>query len=873
MRIYGQKSNWPCLAILLCLFALSVTAPRHWRNFVSKKAGKNHSRLDSADHRASAAKTSPDRVAGPAATPAAMPRATPEVSKVVARALDPPHPSSGPAARPNVQKVETAAQPTALVKSSPAEPAMYWPTGPRLVSATDKITHLQTVDPLPRSDHSPVNQPLLAQPPVAHDPGGVVPPQISTRLWLPPSATLIEQLENIDINGACSLWAYETIDLLEQLATLEADDRETIDITLESLRRVAAQADRAIEQVDDPDGASQLRHARYALLRRLDLWQGAAKIDLAAGEPGRPSPLEVRRNISQSVSEVSRAARRTIIATSWRRYLMLDALRSLASEPGDAHLARRRQVARRVLSRTESPGLTSEQRAFVDSPPVESLKTHLHHWASEDVDVAALLAKVERFERDRSSVGARLVAQEYQRIRWSPSPAERDLAERVEAHYRNANVRLAVTDRLLNLMLPPVEPKLGTIDDNILGNTVRGRKYWTTKLRTRFLPSHRRLRFSLEAHGEVHSRTTASTSKATLYNRGLSRYRAGKLIQVGPRGVRMWPAVAESRSESELEDVETSYDRMPLIGSFAKSYARDQHEQMQAEAMQQVDRKVRREAIQQLDAEVHRQIKKFKTAFASHILDPLTHLSLKPHPIQLLTTKNRMVSRVRLATADQLAAFTPRPRAPGDSLLSLQVHESAPGNIIEQLDLDGRTFTLRELYRWVREKTGRTQRPMLADEEELPEDVAITFADHNAAQIRFEDGHVEVTLNVKQLTTPGRRMKNFTVKASYEPGGEGIDATLVRRDAVSLKGRKKINMRGQIVLRGIFGKVFSKNRPIHLLGPQIASRPGLENVTVTQMVVRNGWIGVAIGPRRESHHKPRPAGAKNVAKNGARNAP
>ena len=34
--------------------------------------------------------------------------------------------------------------------------------------------------------------------------------------------------------------------------------------------------------------------------------------------------------------------------------------------------------------------------------------------------------------------------------------------------------------------------------------------------------------------------------------------------------------------------------------------------------------------------------------------------------------------RLRLAGGEQLGAYTPRPRAPSDSLMSLQVHESAP---------------------------------------------------------------------------------------------------------------------------------------------------------------------------------------------------
>ena len=874
MKKHGQNSKWPYLAILVCLFALSVAAPRHWRNLTRN--------------------TEPTL-----ALP--QPSLLPEKSDDTTTTQPP------------------AVELSALVKSPQSEPTAQPPAGPQLVSPAEGITHLQTIEPLPRSNHAAAAQPLLVQPPLVHsavtpppaaqpaakDPGGDVASQIAPVLLLPQCSALIERLERIDVDGGYSLWAREVIELLDQLAMLEADDRETVDEVLQNIRNVVASVDdlikgtnvkvtnvkvtnvkvtnvkgtnvkgtnvkgavikdTVIKDISGQDAAMQLRHARYALVRRLDLWQQARAVESTADEPISPTATEVGRAITKSVDEVGRAASRTTIGSSWKRYLMLDELRSLAKDLGQRDVARRRQVARRVLARLESPGLDATQRRFAESGPVQSLRAHLQHWAVESVDSGRLLADIEQFERAGRSDVARRVAQSYQRLRFSPLPAERDLAKRIEMHYRNANIRLAVTDRFLNLMLPHIKPKLTAVNDHVLGNPVRGRMVTTTKLRTRLIPHPRRLRFALEAHGEIHSRTTASNSQATLHNRGISRYRAGKLLQVGPRGMRMWPALAEVESDSELESVETEYDGIPLISSFARSYARDQHEQMRAEAMDEVDRKIRRRATRSLDAAVDGQIKKFRTALSTHILQPLTHLSLKPRPVQLLTTADRMVSRVRVATAHQLAAYTPRPRAPGDSLLSLQIHESVPGNIIEQLALDGRTFTLRKLREWISKKTGRADRPTpLELEEELPEDVTITFAQRDAVRIRFKDGHVEIVLHVKHLETANRRMKNFVVKAIYEPHSEGVDAMLVRRDGLSLSSTRRINMRGQIVLRGIFAKVFSKHRPMHLLGQQLSSKPNLNSVGVTQWVIHEGWLGIAIGPRRPENVKPRPVVARNT---------
>ena len=61
------------------------------------------------------------------------------------------------------------------------------------------------------------------------------------------------------------------------------------------------------------------------------------------------------------------------------------------------------------------------------------------------------------------------------------------------------------------------------------------------------------------------------------------------------------------------------------------------------------------------------------------------------------TTVDRAIMRLRLAGDEQVGSHTPRPQAPADSLASVQIHESVLRNVVERLNLDGRTFTLPQL--------------------------------------------------------------------------------------------------------------------------------------------------------------------------------
>ena len=147
-------------------------------------------------------------------------------------------------------------------------------------------------------------------------------------------------------------------------------------------------------------------------------------------------------------------------------------------------------------------------------------------------------------------------------------------------------------------------------------------------------------------------------------------------------------------------------------------------------------------------------------------------------PVGLTTTEERITARARLATPEQLGAHTPRPRAPSDSWFSLQVHESALNNVIEQLKLDGREFSLPELFQWISQKLDR---PTLAELEDLPEDVHLKFAERDAVRLRWDGNQVEVVLSLAEMTQGRNHWRNFTVRTFYRPEAQERSPTLRAR--------------------------------------------------------------------------------------------
>jgi hypothetical protein len=147
--------------------------------------------------------------------------------------------------------------------------------------------------------------------------------------------------------------------------------------------------------------------------------------------------------------------------------------------------------------------------------------------------------------------------------------------------------------------------------------------------------------------------------------------------------------------------------------------------------------------------------------------------------------------------------------------------------------------------------------------EDLPENVYVTFADEDPVRVSCNEGRVRLTIRLRELVQEGTRNRwtNFTVQAYYEPSADQLDANLRRVGIIELIGDNRPLPIGQrVALSGIFNRVLSKSRKLQVINRQISESPQLRDQQVTQFVIHDGWIGVALGPKapgREAAMHPR----------------
>ena len=184
-------------------------------------------------------------------------------------------------------------------------------------------------------------------------------------------------------------------------------------------------------------------------------------------------------------------------------------------------------------------------------------------------NVAALL---EQYEAAPSGNQAQEIVGQTIRLAQRGDEAGRKMATSVEQHYRNANLRIAISAELMERLLPPTKPKVSRVRDRIAGTPVRGRSTTRTKVSIRTVPDATSWRLGLEANGMVVSDTFSRGGPAVLRSHGTTRFSAQKLIMLSDIGLRSAPAIAQaSIGRSRLVSLSTSFDGVPLVGSYIRS--------------------------------------------------------------------------------------------------------------------------------------------------------------------------------------------------------------------------------------------------------------------------------------------------------------
>ena len=258
----------------------------------------------------------------------------------------------------------------------------------------------------------------------------------------PATAQWAEELEQIfgficKKNSVTDPQVLQAIGLLEQKA-----------IEVHGLVNTVSDQNAGMLSAESVELISQLQRFQYRLARRAVIWRTvvlhAANTDLMPAVKPQVIPVSY-----------SRLSFEGLVDDQWREYLQLSNLeksfQSVSPNP-----KQQRDAARKFLARYHSASLSQEQRLWLDTLPLDGTMQVIRDAASEQVDHRELLLMMEKIQWKDSSVYSDKLNTQYQNLLWSDDPVAGELAGLIDSHYRNANVRIAINQRLINRMLPPL---------------------------------------------------------------------------------------------------------------------------------------------------------------------------------------------------------------------------------------------------------------------------------------------------------------------------------------------------------------------------------------------------------------------------------
>lgn len=641
-------------------------------------------------------------------------------------------------------------------------------------------------------------------------------------------------------------WSQRVADAMKRLRSLDRLGAPEAGDILVELTLLAEEGREGAEATESRETQIEWLRAVHSLNRRVAVWHPVWKIVSGNAIDELSIRSATTEELNQALLTLQEEMEATGDAAGWATFLMTDELRS-ANASNDAN--ERMVVAQRLLSRLQWYNLTDDQREWLDRESVQQISQAVRPWASGAVDYARLVSQIERQESDALDLSSIDIADAVQSLRFSSSKEATKLGETIDAYYRNANVRVAFSQEMLERFLPEPDSKTVPLRTRLFGSDVRGYSDIQTRLGVDLVPADNRWVIQLNTSGNVQTRSVGNQSGVALRTNGESHFDATTPIEISSNSASSDATTVVVNSQSRLRGVNSDYDGWPLIGPLVRSLAVDRFESLKSATNRIANSRVQRQVADEVDNRVDEAVTNAANRFESTILGPLGQLELDPMVVDMATTEERLLARYRLAGDWQLAAFTPRPRAPRTSLMSVQMHQSAINNTLEQLVPRDEPQTIAQILESGTKLFGFN---LGETDSDIPADVSIQFAQTRPITMEIQDGQVWLTMRIVRLTDGDRLdLRRFIVRAAYVPQINGIDASLVRDGHLRISG-PSLSMRERLPVRAIFNKVLSANRTIPLVLPQLSEHPAAEGLAVSQLELRDGWLALAISPAEEA---------------------
>ena len=470
---------------------------------------------------------------------------------------------------------------------------------------------------------------------------------VNNNAW-PSSTRLQNEIEKIRTAASAKAatevqnWADQISSTYDRLTQQSLTDDTSVE-TLESLHTLANEGVSLAELTLQTDAAlaSDVARLSYSIERRFAVWNAISGCVLK----GKTHLVSARKHVVDSqrllqcLADVQLAIPKTGDATNWNQYLMLDSLKQLAA--GEI-TGKQDQVdmVRQFLGRVTAHRVTDIQRSILASTEVHRLADQVHPLSIGPVDYRKLIEDLETLESDPVHRCSKNLADAMQSLRFSEHIEQAAVAHAIGVHYRNANLRLAVSEEFINRMMPKQSIMEKPVRQNILGADTRGTSKVLTKLRVDFIKDASALKLALYLEGDISSKTKSSRQGVTFHNSSIANVNAVREVTISTQGVKIDGRPATVESHESLRNFSTDWDRLPILGDIVRQFAHQEFVQARPIAKRIMQKTIAKQTDDEFDKQLFEKVRTSKLQFSKRLIghsSPWTYslwLSTCKQPIQ-----------------------------------------------------------------------------------------------------------------------------------------------------------------------------------------------------------------------------------------------
>jgi hypothetical protein len=468
-------------------------------------------------------------------------------------------------------------------------------------------------------------------------------------------------------------------------------------------------------------------------------------------------------------------------------------------------------------------------------------------------DVRRLLVELEGYDSDRSPERARTVTEMCDRLRKSGNADAIAVADAVNTFYNHYNVRGIISGSLINRLSQDTRVESGAVNDFILGADVYGQQTTTARVGARLLPNASAASIQLEVNGTSHADTKSyprDRNDVVIFSQSVSNFLARRRIDITADGLRAGEPIVSVSTSNQVLGASTPVSGIPLLGSIGRSVAMSTAAGRRPEVEAIGSSRVRERVLPKFASESDNRVAQLNDIYQSRIIDRLTERKAFPEVLNFSSTSTHLFVFGRTARHDELGGYEPLLWLPGDSQVTIQLHESALNNAFAHAGTTRKKIDENTIARL----TGEEAEPATDDLElasAVESVISIELSDIDPVRVRFENDGVNLGFHAASIVRGDEKLANQFVSVHYAFEPLARTVKVVRKGDIELRPVRDEEQRArtdaQLVsrFRDSLDLIFLPEFEVSA-SPQLADRRGQRvDLNLTELKIRDGWLSLS----------------------------